>query len=73
MIEQRHVEVGARWKAVKSSKSIYENQKLSEDEFMKKRYNLEKAVMDLNNLSLNYEALMKTIAKISALSLVNYV
>lgn len=73
LVNQRHAEVGARWNGVKSMKSIYENEQLTENNFMSKRYKLEESVQELNNLSMSYEALTKTIAKISALSLVNYV
>jgi len=73
LVETRHTEIGARWNAMKSTKAIYENTKLNENEFMAKRYDLEGAVQKLNDMSLSYEALMKTVAKISSLSLVNYV
>ncbi len=73
LVEVRHTEIGARWNGLKSTKAIYENTKLSENEFMAKRYDLEGAIQNLNDLSLTYEALMKTVAKISALSLVHYV
>jgi len=71
-ISIKRSEVGARWNGVKSMKSIYENQQFTENEFMSKKYKLEESIMELNDLTVNYEALMKTIAKISTLSLVNY-
>ncbi|RLC44146.1 MAG: hypothetical protein DRH57_09425, partial [Candidatus Cloacimonadota bacterium] len=73
LVEVRHTEIGARWNGLKSTKAIYENVKLTENEFMSKRYDLEGAIQNLNDLSLTYEALMKTVAKISALSLVHYI
>lgn len=72
-ITTRHTEIGARWNGIKSMKGMYENIKLSEDEFMSKRYKLEEAIAEFNNLSISYEALNKMIAKVSSLSLVHYV
>ena len=72
-INIRHTEIGARWNGVKSMKGIYENIKFTENEFMDKRYKLEEAIHELNDLSLSYEALNKVIAKVSSLSLVHYV
>jgi len=71
-IQEKNTTIGAKEGAYKSMKGIYENQQFSQNEFMSKRYNLEESVMKLNDLSLSYEALMKTVAKISSLSLVNY-
>lgn len=72
-IQERNTTVGSKEAAYQSTKSIYENQQFSENEFMSKRYKLEESIQRLNDLSLSYEALMKTIAKISSLSLVNYI
>jgi flagellin-like hook-associated protein FlgL len=72
-INMRHTEMGARWDGIQRTKSLYENIQMTENEFMSKRYKLEEAIHELNDLSLSYEALNKTIAKISGLSLVNYV
>lgn len=72
-INLKQTEIGARWSGLKSTKSIYENIKLTEDEFMNKRYKLIESYQKLNELNITYEALLKTIAKMSSLSLVNYV
>jgi flagellin-like hook-associated protein FlgL len=71
-IQERNTIIGAKESGYNSTKAIYENHQLSENEFMSKRYKLEESIQELNDLSLSYEALMKTIAKISSLSLVNY-
>ena len=71
-IISKNTEIGAREAGNQGTKRIYENEQLSENEFMGKRYDLQGSINNLNNLSLSYEALMKTVAKISSLSLVNY-
>lgn len=69
----KHSEIGARWSGVESTKAIYENTMLVENDFMSKRNQLVENYQKLNDLTLSYEALSKVIAKVSALSLVNYV
>lgn len=72
-ISVKQAEVGARWSGLKSTKSIYENIQFTENEFMSKRYKLIESYQQLNELSVTYEALLKTVAKMSSLSLVDYV
>jgi len=72
-IQERNTIIGARTAGYERLTKVYESQQFSENEFMAKRYKMEEAIQELNDLSLNYEALSKTIAKISSLSLVNYV
>ncbi len=72
-VNLKHTEVGARSMILKSTKNLYENLSLNEETFMRKRYKLEESYAELNKLTLNYEALSKIYAKVSSLSLVNYV
>lgn len=72
-LNEKHTDIGSRWQGVKSTKAVYENISKNSDNFFKKREKLEEAFMELENLTLNYQAMSKVIAKISSLSLVNYV
>lgn len=72
-LNEKHTDIGSRWQGVKSTKAVYENISKNSDNFFKKRKKIEEAFMELENLTLNYQAMSKVIAKISSLSLVNYV
>lgn len=73
VVNIRHAEIGAKGNILDSMQRFYENQQITSEEFMSKRYKIEEAIAELNDLTLNYEALSKINARVSMLSLVNYV
>lgn len=73
LVQTRHSQIGSRAETLDSMKRFYENVSLTEQEYISKRYKLEEAISEFQNLTLNYEALNKITAKVASLSLVNYV
>ena len=72
-IEEKNSIVGIREQGMQSTKKFNEFiQRESKNNFQKTS-KLEEAIMEMENLSLNYEDMSKAVAKISSLSLVNYI
>lgn len=72
-IQEKQTIIGVREKGLEATKRYNEHiQRESKNNF-EKTSKLEEAIMEMENLSLNYEAMSKAVAKISSLSLVNYI
>ena len=71
--QEKQTIIGSMQKAMESTKKLNDNIDLNNNINYMKLSKVEEVIGELNNLSLTYEAMSKAIAKISALSLVNYI
>lgn len=72
-IQEKQSIVGIRQSSMEGVRRYNESIRGDSIKNFQKESKLEEVIMEMEDLSLNYEALSKAIAKISSLSLVNYI